>query len=110
MTRPEDPAVKAAIAAALAAHAGGGGLGPDGCERLSTAWNNAFLAAFDAARPPGRFECWARKSLPRVAICLRLAKLETTSPKRSDAIRISAVAIFESQQRDQGPDQHPTPG
>jgi hypothetical protein len=66
---------------------------------LSDAWDNALFTAFDAARPPGKFESWARESFPKFAACFRVAKLETTSPNRSDAIHLSAVAIFETQRR-----------
>jgi len=107
VARPESPAVKEAIAAALAARSLGDSHDPQLCEKLSIAWNSAFLAAFDVARPPGRLECWARKSLPRVATCIHLAKLETTSPTRSDEIRMSAVVIFESQQRELHPSDEP---
>jgi len=65
--------------------------------RLSDVWDSALSSAFDAAWPPGKFESWARKSFPRVAACLHMARLEMTSPKRCDAIHLSAVAIFEMQ-------------
>jgi hypothetical protein len=96
MARPQDPKVKEAIAAALLAACRSGDLAiPEGDAALSDAWDNALSAAFDAARPPGRFESWARESLPKVAGCIHVAKIETTSPKRTDAIELSAVAIFE---------------
>jgi hypothetical protein len=89
--------VKEAIAAALLAGCRDGNLSvPREGAGLSNAWDTALFAAFDAARPPGRFESWARTSLPKIAACLRVARLETTSPKRTDAIELSAVAIFET--------------
>ena len=96
MARPQDPRVKEAIAAAMLARCRDGDLAahPDG-QGLSGAWETALFAAFDAARPHGRFESWARKSLPKIADCFRVARLETTSPTRTDAIELSAVAIFE---------------
>ena len=90
--------VKNAILAALRAGCLDGNLaGSEAGARLSDAWDKALFTAFDAARPPGKFESWARKSLPKFAACFHVAKLETTSPKRSDAIHLSAVAIFEVQ-------------
>ena len=93
--------MREAIVAALVAACSHGDLiaaQPGG--RLSKAWDTAWFTAFDAACPPGKFESWARKSLPTIAAFLRTAKLETTSPERSDAIRLSAVAIFESLRRE----------
>lgn len=87
---------QAIVAALLAARRHGDGFAPEGAVRLCDAWENALFAAFDAARPPGRLEFWARGSLPRMAAYFRVARLETTSPRRSDAIHLSAVAIFES--------------
>jgi|SRR5271156_2013568 hypothetical protein len=100
MARPQDPKVKEAIAAALLAGYRDGDVAArqDGAG-LSCAWDTALFAAFDAARPPGRFESWARKSLPKIAACFQVARLETTSPKRTDAIELSAVAIFEMHRR-----------
>ncbi len=63
---------------------------------MSKAWDRAFMAAFDAACPPGRFESWARKSFPKIAACFHVVRLETTSPKRSDAIQLSAAVILET--------------
>jgi len=101
VTRPENPKVKEAIRAALLAACSHGNIATrEEGSRLSDAWNSAFFSAFDAARPPGKFESWARKSVPRFAACFHLVKLETTSPERGDAIRLSAVAIFESQWRE----------
>ena len=101
MARPEDPKVKEAVVAALvAARSHGNVRAAEEGARLSDAWSDALFTAFDAARPPGRFESWARKSLPKIAACLRVAKLELTSPDRCDAIRLSAVAILESQRRE----------
>lgn len=98
MARPQDPKVKEAILAALRAGCLDSNLAVhEAGARLSDAWDNALFTAFDAARPPGKFESWARKSFPKVAACIHLAKLETTSPKRSDAIHLSAVDIFEKQ-------------
>ena len=100
MARPQDPKVKEAIAAALLAGCRDGDLvAPQDGAGLSNAWNTALFAAFDAARPPGRFESWARKSLPKIAAYFHVARLEITSPKRTDVIELSAVAIFESQMR-----------
>jgi acyl-CoA reductase-like NAD-dependent aldehyde dehydrogenase len=99
VSRPENPKVRAAIIAALsAAHPGCDPAGAEEAAKLSMAWEAAFSKAFDAARPPGRFESWARRSLPRFAACLHRAKLETTSPKRCDAICLSAAAMLEVQQ------------
>jgi hypothetical protein len=93
--------VKEAIVAALvAARSHGNVITPEEAARLSDAWDDALFTAFDAARPPGKFESWARKSLPRFATYFLVAKLEATSPERSDAIHLSAVAIFESQRRE----------
>ena len=101
MARPENPNVKEAVRAALVAACAHGNIAArEEGSRLSDAWDNAFFAAFDAARPPGKLESWARKSLPRLAACFHVVKLETTSPERGDAIRLSAVAIFESQRRE----------
>jgi len=86
--------VKEAIVAALAAARHDN----EGAECLSAAWNRAVFAAFDAARPPGKFESWARRSLPRLAACIQVARLEATSPRWSDSIHLSAVALFESEQ------------
>jgi hypothetical protein len=95
MARPQDPNVKQAIAAALLAGSRDSDLAtPQDGASLVSAWNAALFAAFDAARPPGRFESWARKSLPKVAAHFHVARLETTSPKHTDAIELSAVAIF----------------
>jgi hypothetical protein len=100
MARPQDPQVKEAIAAALAAVCRNGDVtAPHEGSVLSNAWDTALFAAFDAARPPGRFESWARKSLPKIAACFRVVRLETTSPKHTDAIELSAVAIFETHWR-----------
>jgi len=101
VSRPQDPKVKEAVLAALVAGCQDANLVvPEEGARLSGAWDNAFLAAFDEARPPGKFESWARQSFPRIAACLHVAKLETTNPKRSDAILLSAVAIFDTQRRE----------
>ena len=98
MARPQDPKVKEAIIAALLSGCRNGNLGvPERPVNLSKAWDRALLIAFDAARPPGKFESWARKYLPKIAACLHVAKLETTSPKHSDAIQLSAAVIFETQ-------------
>jgi len=99
MARPQDPKVKEAIAAALVAGCRNGDAASQDGAGLHSAWDAALLAAFDAARPPGRFESWVRKSLPRVAACLQVARLEITSPQRTDAIELSAVAIFEMRGR-----------
>ena len=101
MARPQDPKVKGAIIAALLSGCRNDNLSvPEKSANLSKAWDRAFLTAFDAARPPGKFESWARKSLPKIAACFHVAKLETTSPKRSDAIQLSAAVIFETQRRE----------
>ena len=89
---------EAIIAALVAAHPDRSCTRAEEGARLSAAWDAAFSTAFDAARPPGKFESWARISLPKLAACLHMAKLELTSPKRCDAICLSAVAIFELQQ------------
>jgi len=96
--RPQDPKVKEAIIAALLSGCRNGHLAvPEKGANLSEAWDRAFIAAFDAACPPGKFESWARKSHPKIAACFHVAKLETTSPKRSDAIQLSAAVILETQ-------------
>lgn len=98
MARPQDPRVKEAIIAALLSGCRNGNLAvPEKGPNLSKAWELAFLTAFDAARPAGKFESWTRKSLPKIAAYFHVAKLETTSPKRSDAIQLSAAVIFETQ-------------
>jgi hypothetical protein len=95
--RPQDPKVKEALIAALLSGCRNGNLAvAEKGANLSKAWDRAFLTAFDAARPPGKFESWARKSLPKMAACFHVAKLETTSPKRSDAILLAAAVIFET--------------
>ena len=79
--------MKEAIAAALLAGCRDGDLvAPQDGAGLSNAWDTALFAAFDAARPPGRFESWARKSLPKIAAYFHVARLEITSPKRTDAV------------------------
>jgi len=88
------------IAAFVAARTLGRTTTPVEDANLSEAWDHALYAAFDAARPPGKFESWARMSFPKIAACLQAARLETTSPERSDAIHLSAVAIFESRWRE----------
>jgi hypothetical protein len=99
VARPENPKVKEAIVTALVtARSHGNALAPEEGASLCDAWNYALFTAFDTARPPGKFESWARKALPKIAACLHMAKLEMTSPEQSDAIRLSAVALFESQQ------------
>jgi hypothetical protein len=99
VARPENPKVKEAIVAALvAARSQGDVISPEEATRLWEAWDNALFAAFDAARPPGKFESWARKSLPRIAAYFHVVRLEAASPRRSDAIHLSAVAIFQLQQ------------
>jgi hypothetical protein len=101
VARPENPKVKEAIVAALAAACSHGHVLPsEEGARLSDAWDNALFTAFDAARPPGKFESWARKSLPKLAAGFHVAKLEMTSPDRCDVIRLWAVAIFESRRRE----------
>jgi hypothetical protein len=100
MARPQDPKVKEAIAAALLVSCRDGDLGaPHDGRGLSNAWDTALFAAFDAARPPGRFESWARMTLPKIAAYFHVARLEITSPKRMDVIELSAVAIYESRWR-----------
>ena len=90
--------MKEAIAAALLAGCRDGDLvAPQDGAGLSSAWDTALFAAFDAAHPPGGFESWARKSLPKIAAYLHVARLEITSPKRTDVIELSAVTIFQSQ-------------
>ena len=85
MARPQDPKVREAIIAALLSGCRNGNLAvPEKGANLSKAWDRAFMAAFDAACPPGRFESWARKSFPKIAACFHVVRLETTSPKRSD--------------------------
>ncbi len=91
---------EAVVAALVAACSHGDLVADQPGGRLSKAWDAAWFAAFDVARPPGRFELWARKSRPTIAAFLHTAKLETTSPERSDAIRLAAVAIFESLRRE----------
>ena len=96
MARPQDPKVKEAIAAALLAGCRNGNLvAPHDGARLSSAWDTALFAAFDAAHPPGKFESWLRQSLPRIAACVHAARLEITRPNRTDAIELLAVSIFE---------------
>ena len=91
---------EAIVAAFVAARALGRTMGPGEGANLSDAWDYALCTAFDAARPPGKVESWARMSFPKIAACLQAARLETTSPERSDEVRLSAVAIFESQWRE----------
>jgi len=91
---------EAIVAAFVLARAHGHALAPAEDSNLSEAWDYALFTAFDAARPPGKFESWTRKSFPKIAACFRAARLETTSPERSDEVRLSAVAIFESQWRE----------
>jgi len=99
--RPENPKVKEAIFAALAAACCQGSVvAHEEGTRLCDAWDKALFTAFDAFRPPGKLESWARKSLPRLAAWFREAKLEMTSPARCDVIRLSAVAIFEARRHE----------
>jgi hypothetical protein len=91
---------EAIIAAFVAARAHSHALAPAEAANLSDAWDCALFTAFDAARPPGKLESWTRKSFPKIAACFQAARLETTSPERSDEVHLSAVAIFESQWRE----------
>ncbi len=91
---------EAIIAALAAARSHGSVMAHEEGAWLCDAWDKALICAFDAARPPGKFESWARKSLPKLAVCLQLAKLEMTSPDRCDVIRLSAVAIFEARRHE----------
>ena len=96
MARPQDPKVKEAIVAALLAGCRNGNLAaPHDGAGLFSVWNTALFAAFDAARPPGKFESRLRKSLPKIAACVHAARLEITRPNHTDAIELSAVSIFE---------------
>lgn len=101
MARPQDPEVKDAVLAALRAACRDARLAAeDDGAALWNAWHCSLLAAFDTARPPGRVEAWARRAFPALASCIRAARLETTSPRRCDAIERSAVAIFEMRHRE----------
>ena len=90
--------MKEAIRAALvAARHHNDALARGGAESLCAAWNRALFTAFDAARPPGSFESWVRRSFPSLAAWIRVARLEATSPGQSDSIHLSAVTLFESE-------------